>query len=96
MVHIELEKIYRQSNLEFIKLLNAIRDNSINYEQIKELNTRCQPNFIPTESEKYIYLMTTNKAANEINEKKLKQLPGKEKVFTAQKIGNVSSESISK
>ncbi len=90
MVHIELEKIYRQSNLEFIKLLNAIRDNSINYEQIKELNTRCQPNFIPTESEKYIYLMTTNKAANEINEKKLKQLPGEEKVFTAEKTGNVS------
>lgn len=90
MVHIELEKMYRQSNLQFIKLLNAIRDNSINYEQIKKLNTRYQPNFTPTDSEKYIYLMTTNKAANEINEKKLRQLPGEEKVFTAEKTGNVA------
>ncbi len=90
IIYIELEKIYRQSNLQFIKLLNAIRDNSINSEQIEELNKRCQPDFKPNDSEKYIYLMTTNKAANEINEKKLRQLSGKEKGFTAEKTGIVS------
>ncbi len=91
IIHIELEKIYRQSNLQFITLLNAIRDNSINYEQIQKLNTRCIPNFSPTDSEKYIYLMTTNKAANEINEKRLKQLPGEEKIFKAHKQGKVTT-----
>jgi ATP-dependent DNA helicase PIF1 len=90
IVHIELEKIYRQSNLQFIGLLNAIRDNSINYDQIKELNTRYQPNFVPADNEKYVYLMTTNNGASEINEKKLKELEAEERVFVAEKIGSVS------
>jgi ATP-dependent DNA helicase PIF1 len=90
IVRVDLEKIYRQSNLQFIKLLNAIRDNSINYEQIKELNKRYQPNFTPKDSEKYIYLMTTNNGANGINEKKLGQLAGEEKVFIAEKTGTIT------
>ena len=90
LTRIELDKIYRQSDRKFINLLNAIRDNSINSSQIQKLNKRCGPSFIPPDSEKYIYLMTTNNGANKINEKKLQQLKGKEKVFFAEKTGTVA------
>ncbi len=90
IVRIELDKIYRQSDRKFINLLNAIRDNSIDNNQIQEINKYFQPDFIPPDYEKYIYLMTTNDSANKVNEKKLQELEGKEKIFTAEKTGAVA------
>jgi ATP-dependent DNA helicase PIF1 len=90
VMKVELDQIYRQSDRKFIDLLNAIRDNSIDSLQIQELNKQCNPDFIPPESEKYIYLMTTNNSANKINEKKLQQLKGKEEIFLAEKTGKVA------
>ncbi len=90
MKNIELGKIYRQSDRYFIDLLNAIRDNSINDNQIMELNKYCQPDFVPDNYENYIYLMTTNQSANKINETKLQQLKTEEKVFMAHQTGTVT------
>ncbi len=90
VMKVELDQIYRQSDRKFINLLNAIRDNSIDSIQIQELNKQCNPDFTPPESEKYIYLMTTNNSANKINEKKLQQLKGKEGIFLAEKTGKVA------
>ena len=87
---IELTKIYRQKDLKFIKLLNAVRDKTITAEQLAQLNKRVQPNFIPRDEDKYIHLMTTNASANEINEKKLRELMGEEKIFVANQSGNVA------
>jgi len=87
---IELKKIYRQKDLDFIELLNAVRDNTINEEQLAELNKRVQPDFIPKDEDKYIHLMTTNASASAINMNKLKELPGEEKIFVATKTGNVA------
>jgi len=71
MEFVELEKIYRQSDQKFIKLLNGIRNKSINDKELKELNKRVQEDF---ESMEYITLTTTNKTAEIINEKYLKEL----------------------
>ena len=90
VVRVELDQIYRQSDKQFIDLLNAIRDNSIDSSQIQELNKQCKPSFTPPDSEKYIYLMTTNNSASKINEKKLQQLKGEEKIFLAEKTGKVA------
>ena len=87
---VELNEIYRQKDLEFIELLNAVRDNSITFDQIKKLNARYQPNFVPSDDEKYIHLMTTNLSANEINEKKLKQINEDERIFVADKTGTLA------
>lgn len=70
----ELEKIYRQSDRKFIDLLNAVRDNSISYSEISELNKRTQPDFFPEKDSGFISLCTTNKNANEINEKNLESI----------------------
>ncbi|MFC1771715.1 AAA family ATPase, partial [Candidatus Margulisiibacteriota bacterium] len=54
---VELEKVYRQSEYEFIELLNAIRNNSVTEDQLgqfnKNVNLNCQENDLG-----YIYLTT--------------------------------------
>lgn len=87
---IELKEIYRQRDVEFINLLNAVRDNKISDYQLSEINKRVRPNFLPRESDKYIHLMTTNAAASAINEEKLRKLNADEKIFTAEKTGDVA------
>ena len=74
---IELKKVYRQKDEAFIGLLNAVRNNQINQEQIDLLNARHLPQFEPPASQFYIRLTTTNDLARLINEQELKRLPGK-------------------
>lgn len=74
---IELEKIYRQHDKEFIVLLNGIRNNSVTPEGLALLNSRYKPEFEPDKDDFYVYLTTTNKLADEINSKRLAGLKGK-------------------
>lgn len=87
MQYIELEKVYRQSDDFFIKLLNAVRDKSIDWNQIKELNTRVDPTF--EDDENYIHLTTTNADAKKINDAKLAKLNSEEFNFRAKIEGNI-------
>jgi ATP-dependent exoDNAse (exonuclease V) alpha subunit len=77
MEFVELEKIYRQHDEQFITLLNAIRNNSVTDEQLEQLNQSYQAAFEPSEDELFVYLTTTNKLAEEINSKRLSELKGK-------------------
>jgi len=77
---VELEKIYRQEDKNFIGLLNSIRNNSITDEEIDIFNDRVCEDFGDKE---YISLTTTNKAAHFINEKYLKELESKTYTFKA-------------
>ena len=82
-ITIQLTHIYRQSDEVFINLLNKVRDNQMDKEVLETLNSRYIPDFSPPEDEPYITLTSHNKAANKINEKKLKELPGVLKSFKA-------------
>jgi ATP-dependent DNA helicase PIF1 len=82
MEFVELEKIYRQHDGEFINLLNAIRNNSITKEGLEFLNRRYQPEFEPSPEDFYVYLTTTNKLAEEINNKRLSELKSDVYTFT--------------
>jgi len=73
---IELEKIYRQTESDFIGLLNAIRNRSVGEEDIGRLNERCDPEFVPPEDDFYITLTSTNDLAAARNREKLEILPG--------------------
>ncbi|MBI4767508.1 MAG: AAA family ATPase [Deltaproteobacteria bacterium] len=77
MEFVELEKIYRQTEEDFIALLNAIRNRSITDSDIIRLNQNCLPEFIPPEEDLYLYLTSTNDQAFRLNQEKLKHLPGK-------------------
>lgn len=78
---VELEKVYRQKDEKFIKLLNAIRNKTIEEKDLEELNKRYIPDFEPDEKEFYVYLTTTNELADIINHQKLEKLKGKKYVY---------------
>lgn len=76
-VGIELKHIYRQSEQEFIDLLNKVRDNKMDSADMQLLNSRFKPGFAPAENEGYITLTTHNYQAKNINQAHLKKLTTK-------------------
>jgi len=92
MEFVELEKIYRQHDEQFITLLNGIRNNSITEERLELLNRRYQPEFEPPPDDFYIYLTTTNKLAEEINSRRLAGLKGRLYTFTGSIEGDFGQE----
>jgi ATP-dependent exoDNAse (exonuclease V) alpha subunit len=74
---IELEKVYRQSDPSFISLLNAVRNRSVTENDLMRLNSRVHA----SPPRDVIVLTSINALAEELNEKRLKELPGKPKIF---------------
>lgn len=75
---VELETVYRQKEEQFIGLLNKIRNNSAEPEDIEELNQRHLPNAETLQEEAFtINLTATNAKADEINKSHLNALGGK-------------------
>jgi ATP-dependent DNA helicase PIF1 len=74
MEFLELEKIYRQHDPDFINLLNSIRNRSIDEDGLARLNSRFQPEFEPSPGDYYVYLTTTNDMASTVNNFQLNQL----------------------
>jgi len=83
MVSIELKKIYRQSDADFIELLNRIRDSRLDPATLRTLNARYQPNFQPGRDTEYITLTTHNRKADQINQRQLQALSSKPFSYTA-------------
>jgi ATP-dependent DNA helicase PIF1 len=84
---IELEKIFRQHDEDFIGILNSIRNNTVTEEMLEELNSRYDPDFVPDGESFFISLTTRNDSSLRINEVRLRNLPGKEYTFTAETEG---------
>ena len=73
-ISIELKHIYRQSEQDFIDLLNKVRDNRMETADLEKLNSRFTPNFSPDDNEGYITLTTHNYQAKQINDSRLQKL----------------------
>ncbi|MEA3307569.1 MAG: PIF1 family ATP-dependent DNA helicase, partial [Elusimicrobiota bacterium] len=90
---IELEKIYRQKSEDFISILNSVRDNSAGIKELSVLNSRLEKVFNKAyEAERLINLVTTNKAAYEINKEHLHSLGGREYIYSCDIDGKFSSQ----
>ncbi len=76
MDFIELEKVYRQTELDFIDLLNAIRNRTCTPEDLERLNMNYRPDFVVPDEDFYITLTSTNELATTRNMEKLNALPG--------------------
>ena len=72
-IYIELKKIYRQNEQEFIDLLNRVRVNKVNSNDFSILNSKYNPTFSSNGSD-YIILATHNRIVNQTNLTKLNQL----------------------
>ena len=81
--YVELNKIYRQSDLDFINLLNRVRIGDVTNEDIALLNSKCNPDFEPGSEEGYIILTTHNSFVRDYNNSRLNNLPGKSKCYEA-------------
>lgn len=79
---VELEKIYRQQDGEFIRLLNTIRNRSVTDDDLALFNQRHDPDFTAPPGDFYIHLTSTNALADAINEEQLAGLPGRSRKFT--------------
>ena len=79
---IELSKVYRQESRHFLRLLEAVRINELDYDDLEDLNVRCIPDF--EEPEGYITLSARNATADRINRAALQKLPGAEQVYLAE------------
>jgi len=78
---LELRKVYRQESRHFLRLLEAVRINEIDYDDLEDLNERHAPHF--NEMEGYITLCARNATADRINQRELSQLDTPEFEFLA-------------
>lgn len=76
LLYIEFSKIYRQSEEQFINLLNQVRNNELDTETVALLEKRYQPEFRRRADDGYIILTTHNYKAETTNRVELQQLPG--------------------
>ncbi|MDH6354796.1 tetratricopeptide (TPR) repeat protein/energy-coupling factor transporter ATP-binding protein EcfA2 [Dysgonomonas sp. PH5-45] len=74
LLPIEFTKIYRQTDKEFIAVLDRIRNNTADSTDLRKLNTRYQPTFNPPTEEMYITLATRRDNVDAINEQKMNEL----------------------
>lgn len=84
---IELKKIYRQTDANFISLLNKVRTNNLNDDDLNKLNSRYVANFNPPDDQQFIRLTTHNDAADTINSLHLAKLDGRTVNYIASKHG---------
>lgn len=87
LIHVELEKIYRQSDEKFISILNRFRENKQTAEDIAFLNQSYQKDIDSVLDEGYIHLTTHNKKADQINQERLDDLAGKSFSYQAEITG---------
>lgn len=86
-LYIELKKIFRQDDEQFVKLLNNFRTNNISNSDYELLSQRVDINFDTSKNKGYITLTTHNHKADELNDKELKALKTQEFVFLPEIIG---------
>ena len=83
-VFIEFTKIYRQSEENFIRVLNQVRNNELDEEGRSLLENRFSTEFRRTKDDGYIILTTHNEKAKVKNETELNKLGSKPFFYTAE------------
>ncbi len=72
MEHLELRKVYRQDSRHFLRLLEAVRLKTVDFDDLDDLNERYERNF--SETKGYITLCARNATADRINRAELANL----------------------
>lgn len=87
VLQIELTTVFRQTEPEFINILNSIRNNQISENDLTLLNKRYDPQYMSAGEINPIIITSHNAEANAINKEKLNLLPGEEHTFTGETSG---------
>lgn len=87
LTFVELDHIYRQTDDEFIRILNSIRENTASDKDLALLNTRVYEDYAPPPEEYVIHLTGTNRDADLYNTYQLGSLEGELGVYKATSTG---------
>lgn len=90
---IELKTVYRQTDGQFINILNHARECTLTNQDISDLNTRYIPDFSPKPEDGYIRLMTHNRQVDYINATEMAKLDSHPFTFEAAVTGTFPEES---
>lgn len=83
---IEFRKVYRQTDGEFINLLNKMRSGEVSFRELELINKNIGA---PKDSDDYFVTLTTrNHVASDINYEKLAKLDGEEYIYEGITSGN--------
>lgn len=93
-VYIELKKIYRQKEQQFIDILNKVRINEMDENALQVLNSHYAPDFQPSKPGEYITLTTHNVNADVINKEHLQDLSGELFTFDASVTGEFNENTV--
>lgn len=83
-LYVELSKIFRQTDENFIAVLNNLRNNKVLPSDIQLLNSFVKPDFKPSAESGYITLTTHNAKADSMNANALAELEGKKYSYQAE------------
>ena len=92
-VTVELQRVYRQQDADFLRLLNSVRENRTDEAVLRELNRRYVPGYTPRQGDGCIRLVTHNRQAQETNLRELGRLPGPEYTYEAEVQGQFATSS---
>lgn len=92
-IYIEFDKIFRQTNVDFISVLNEVRNNALTTKGTELLQSRFNPLFTPSKDDTYITLTTHNYKADKTNAEELAKLAGKLFSFNANINGDFPEKS---
>ena len=94
LVSIELKKVYRQTDVHFISLLDKIRTNQINSNDLSILNRRVGQPPVGAPGELSITLSTRRDTVDFINEQHLRDLPGEKFIVRGELSGEFPESSL--
>jgi ATP-dependent exoDNAse (exonuclease V) alpha subunit len=85
---IELQQVYRQDSRHFLRLLEAIRNATVDYDELESLNERHIADFHPEAGSNYLTLAARNATVTGINSTALNELNSPEVLYLAQVKGD--------
>lgn len=94
LLQVELTTVFRQTETDFINILNDIRNNQISESSLALLNQRYDPQFSASDELNPIIITSHNAEANSINKQKLDELSGTEYTFEAEVSGDFKDLSL--
>lgn len=83
IVCLELDKIFRQRDADFVEILNQVRNNNLSKENFNRLNDRYTPDFDLENNQDFVVLTTHNAVSDDINESRLIDIDSKTFIFDA-------------
>lgn len=89
---IELDKVYRQKDQRFIDVLNRIRNNEVEDDDLTLINRRVMDEYYPEDAELAVILTSTNQKAGEVNLSRLRSSREKSHQYVADVNGDINAD----